>query len=148
MKCNAAETHNCAAKQRLLLTVALCYDLHSLKGIFCRNEWFPRSCRVTKVREFQRVAKLCEADGHMQQKLKQLLKLSKETLTAACEHAKTAVHVLLSGPKYHLCLLLLPLPPPRPVCAGCKSSVSRPIQQAGVAPQAKKYQVIKDSNQG
>ena len=50
--------------------------------------------RVTKVREFQRVAKLCEADGHMQQKLKQLLKLSKEKWDAACEHAKTAVQVL------------------------------------------------------
>ena len=50
-------------------------------------------CRVTKVREFQRVAKLCEADGHMQQKLKQLLKLSKEKWDAACEHAKTAVQV-------------------------------------------------------
>ncbi|DBA73831.1 TPA: PSII 6.1 kDa protein, variant 2 [Trebouxia sp. C0005] len=49
--------------------------------------------RVTKVREFQRVAKLCEADGHMQQKLKQLLKLSKEKWDAACEHAKTAVQV-------------------------------------------------------
>jgi len=45
------------------------------------------------VREFQRVAKLCEADGHMQQKLKQLLKLSKEKWDAACEHAKTAVQV-------------------------------------------------------
>ncbi|DBA98922.1 hypothetical protein WJX77_006198 [Trebouxia sp. C0004] len=49
--------------------------------------------RVTKVKEFQRVAKLCEADGHMQQKLKQLLKLSKEKWDAACEHAKTAVQV-------------------------------------------------------
>lgn len=49
--------------------------------------------RVTKVREFQRVAKICEADGHMQQKLKQLLKLSKEKWDAACEHAKTAVQV-------------------------------------------------------
>ena len=49
--------------------------------------------RVTKVREFQRVAKLCDADGHMQQKLKQLLKLSKEKWDAACEHAKTAVQV-------------------------------------------------------
>ena len=45
------------------------------------------------MREFQRVAKLCEADGHMQQKLKQLLKLSKEKWDAACEHAKTAVQV-------------------------------------------------------
>ena len=39
------------------------------------------------------MAKLCEADGHMQQKLKQLLKLSKEKWDAACEHAKTAVQV-------------------------------------------------------
>lgn len=54
-------------------------------------------CRVTKVREFQRVAKLCEADGHMQQKLKQLLKLSKEKWDAACEHAKTAVQVSVCG---------------------------------------------------
>ena len=59
------------------------------------------ACRVTKVREFQRVAKLCEADGHMQQKLKQLLKLSKEKWDAACEHAKTAVQVPLTSP---LCL--------------------------------------------
>lgn len=74
------------------------------------------------MREFQRVAKLCEADGHMQQKLKQLLKLSKEKWDAACEHAKTAVQVMLSGLKYYFCLLLLtpptppflPLPPPPP----------------------------------
>ena len=66
-------------------------------------------CRVTKVREFQRVAKLCEADGHMQQKLKQLLKLSKEKWDAACEHAKTAVQV--PNPPFHnlsVCLLWLP----------------------------------------
>ena len=70
----------------------------------------PRAaCRVTKVREFQRVAKLCEADGHMQQKLKQLLKLSKEKWDAACEHAKTAVQVLHSPftPSV-FCLLWLP----------------------------------------
>ena len=54
--------------------------------------------RVTKVREFQKVAKLCDADGHMQQKLKQLLKLSKEKWDAACEHAKTAVQVCTSFP--------------------------------------------------
>ena len=60
-------------------------------------------CRVTKVREFQRVAKLCDADGHMQQKLKQLLKLSKEKWDAACEHAKTAVQVCMCA-----CAFLLP----------------------------------------
>lgn len=47
--------------------------------------------RVTKVREFQQLARLSEADGHLQQRLKQLLKLSKEKWDAACEHAKTAV---------------------------------------------------------
>lgn len=36
---------------------------------------------------------MSEADGHLQQKLKQLLKLSKEKWEAACEHAKTAVQV-------------------------------------------------------
>jgi hypothetical protein len=46
-----------------------------------------------KVRDFQRLAKLSEADGHLQQKLKQLLKLSKEKWDSACEHAKTAVQV-------------------------------------------------------
>jgi len=63
------------------------------------------------VREFQRVAKLCEADGHMQQKLKQLLKLSKEKWDAACEHAKTAVQVLvcpLSALCIRVCLSNLP----------------------------------------
>lgn len=48
-------------------------------------------CRVTKVREFQKLARNSEADGHLQQKLKQLLKLSKEKWDAACEHAKIAV---------------------------------------------------------
>ena len=51
------------------------------------------SCRVTKVREFQKLARSSEADGHLQQKLKQLLKLSKEKWDAACEHAKIAVQV-------------------------------------------------------
>jgi hypothetical protein len=46
-----------------------------------------------KVRDFQRLAKLSEADGHLQQRLKQLLKLSKEKWDSACEHAKTAVQV-------------------------------------------------------
>ena len=32
MKCNAAETHNSAAEQRLLLTVALCS--HSISSAF------------------------------------------------------------------------------------------------------------------
>ncbi|KAK9803793.1 hypothetical protein WJX73_009593 [Symbiochloris irregularis] len=49
--------------------------------------------RVTKVREFQKLARMSEADGHLQQKLKQLLKLSKEKWDAACDHAKTAVQV-------------------------------------------------------
>ena len=57
------------------------------------------------MREFQRVAKLCEADGHMQQKLKQLLKLSKEKWDAACEHAKTAVQV--TPPPAHTHTLVL-----------------------------------------
>lgn len=51
------------------------------------------ACRVMKVRDFQRLAKLSEADGHLQQRLKQLLKLSKEKWDSACEHAKTAVQV-------------------------------------------------------
>jgi hypothetical protein len=51
------------------------------------------ACRVTKVRQFQKLARLSEADGHMQQKLKQLLKLSKEKWDSACEHAKSAVQV-------------------------------------------------------
>jgi len=45
------------------------------------------------VREFLRLVTFSEADGHLQQKLKQLLKLSKEKWEAACEHAKTAVQV-------------------------------------------------------
>ena len=56
-----------------------------------------RGCRVTKVREFQKLARNSEADGHLQQKLKQLLKLSKEKWDAACEHAKIAVQVLQLG---------------------------------------------------
>ena len=47
--------------------------------------------RITKVKDFQRLAGRSEADGHLQQKLKQLLKLSKEKWDAACEHSKTAV---------------------------------------------------------
>ena len=50
-------------------------------------------CRITKVRQFQRLARMAEADGHLQQRIKQLLKLSKEKWDAACEHAKTAVQV-------------------------------------------------------
>ncbi len=50
-------------------------------------------CRITKVREFQALARLSEADGHLQQRIKQLLKLSKEKWDAACDHAKTAVQV-------------------------------------------------------
>ena len=51
------------------------------------------SCRITKVRQFQRLARMAEADGHLQQRIKQLLKLSKEKWDAACGHAKTAVQV-------------------------------------------------------
>ena len=47
--------------------------------------------RITKVRQFQKLALLSEADGHLAQKLKQLLKLSKEKWDSACEHGKTAV---------------------------------------------------------
>ena len=47
--------------------------------------------RIMKVRQFQKLALLSEADGHLQQKLKQLLKLSKEKWDSACEHGKTAV---------------------------------------------------------
>jgi hypothetical protein len=46
------------------------------------------------VRDFQHLARLSEADGHLQQRIKQLLKLSKEKWDAACDHAKTAVQVL------------------------------------------------------
>ena len=49
--------------------------------------------RITKVRQFQKLALLSEADGHLQQKLKQLLKLSKEKWDSACDHGKTAVQV-------------------------------------------------------
>ena len=52
-----------------------------------------RGCRVTKVRQFQKLAELSGRDGHLQQRLKQLLKLSKEKWDAACEHALTAVNV-------------------------------------------------------
>ena len=38
---------------------------------------------------------MAEADGHLQQRIKQLLKLSKEKWDAACEHAKTAVQVCI-----------------------------------------------------
>lgn len=58
-------------------------------------------CRITKVKEFLKLVNFSEADGHLQQKLKQLLKLSKEKWEAACEHAKTAVQVtnsLMSSP--------------------------------------------------
>ena len=54
--------------------------------------------RITKVREFQQLARLAEADGHLQQRIKQLLKLSKEKWDAACEHAKTAVQARASLP--------------------------------------------------
>ena len=40
---------------------------------------------------------MAEADGHLQQRIKQLLKLSKEKWDAACEHAKTAVQVCISS---------------------------------------------------
>ncbi len=59
--------------------------------------------RVTKVREFQQLARLSEADGHLQQRLKQLLKLSKEKWDAACEHAKTAVQARARAGRGHLC---------------------------------------------
>ena len=45
------------------------------------------------MRQFQKLARMAEADGHLQQRIKQLLKLSKEKWDAACEHAKTAVQV-------------------------------------------------------
>jgi hypothetical protein len=50
-------------------------------------------CRVTKVRQFQKLALMSAGDGQLQQRLKQLLKLSKEKWDSACEHAKTAVQV-------------------------------------------------------
>lgn len=86
------------------------YMQHNDKTVLNPKPCIPNpkhGCRVTKVREFQRVAKLCEADGHMQQKLKQLLKLSKEKWDAACEHAKTAVQVFIC---FTLCLLFKELP--------------------------------------
>ena len=45
------------------------------------------------MKDFQRLAASSEADGHLQQKLKQLLKLSKEKWDAACDHSKSAVQV-------------------------------------------------------
>ena len=48
------------------------------------------------MRQFQKLARMAEADGHLQQRIKQLLKLSKEKWDAACEHAKTAVQVSTS----------------------------------------------------
>ncbi len=48
---------------------------------------------MTKVRQFQKLALMSSGDGQMQQRLKQLLKLSKEKWDAACEHARTAVQV-------------------------------------------------------
>ena len=48
------------------------------------------------MRQFQQLARMAEADGHLQQRIKQLLKLSKEKWDAACEHAKTAVQVCAS----------------------------------------------------
>ena len=52
------------------------------------------------MRQFQQLARMAEADGHLQQRIKQLLKLSKEKWDAACEHAKTAVQVCtLTAPK-------------------------------------------------
>ena len=64
--------------------------------------------RITKVRDFQHLARLSEADGHLQQRIKQLLKLSKEKWDAACDHAKTAVQVSYSSSiSIHLCMLLI-----------------------------------------
>ena len=63
----------------------------SLTGLTSLN--LGELCRITKVREFQALARLSEADGHLQQRIKQLLKLSKEKWDAACDHAKTAVQV-------------------------------------------------------
>ena len=71
------------------------------------------------MRDFQQLARLSEADGHLQLKLKQLLKLSKEKWDASCDHAKMAVQVpsapsiqstrLLRVAFATLLLLLLPL---------------------------------------
>ena len=47
------------------------------------------------MKDFQKLATRSQADGHLQQKLKQLLKLSKEKWDAACSHSTTAVQVCL-----------------------------------------------------
>lgn len=49
---------------------------------------------------------MAEADGHLQQRIKQLLKLSKEKWDAACGHAKTAVQVCSFSDLLHISLLL------------------------------------------
>ena len=66
-------------------------DIQLWHGCQFRLLW--AACRITKVRQFQKLARMAEADGHLQQRIKQLLKLSKEKWDAACEHAKTAVQV-------------------------------------------------------
>ena len=48
---------------------------------------------------------MAEADGHLQQRIKQLLKLSKEKWDAACGHAKTAVQVCSYSDLLHFPLL-------------------------------------------
>ena len=63
-------------------------------------------CRVTKVRQFQKLSLMRTVDGQMQQRLKQLLKLSKEKWDSACEHAKTAVQVCLQASRSRLQQLL------------------------------------------
>ena len=50
---------------------------------------------------------MAEADGHLQQRIKQLLKLSKEKWDAACGHAKTAVQVCSFSDLLHISLLLI-----------------------------------------
>ena len=60
--------------------------------------------RVTKVRQFQKLADMSGRDGHLDQRLKQLLKLSKEKWDAACDHALTAVNVRLFLPVAQLAL--------------------------------------------
>lgn len=47
--------------------------------------------RVDKVGEFRRLALLAEADGHLRQRLQQVLKLSKEKWEEARDHAMRAV---------------------------------------------------------
>jgi len=47
--------------------------------------------RIDKVGEFRRLALLAEADGHLRQKLQQVLKLSKEKWDEARDHAMRAV---------------------------------------------------------